>query len=223
MKELYIVVGHYGSGKTELSLNYALKAIKEGKGPVNLVDLDVVNPYFRARDFTEKLKNFGVNIISAEDHYRNADMPAISPRIFASLQDDRLTIFDVGGDEAGALALGYFFNYLSAMTYEMWYVVNANRPMTSTALKAYEYLTGIERASRIKATHLVNNTHLMEETSPADIKRGDILCRELSKLTGLPIKFVVGKKEILEDVEGVGGEKLYIGIINSWLRGGGSE
>ncbi|SHE70839.1 hypothetical protein SAMN02746089_00682 [Caldanaerobius fijiensis DSM 17918] len=217
MKELYIIVGHYGSGKTEIALNLAIKLLDEGKGPINLVDLDFINPYFRSRNFTEQYKEMGINIISTEEHYRTLDMPALSPRIFGALQDYKPTVFDVGGDDVGALALGYFYNYLSKMNYEMWYVINANRPMTATAEKAYNYLVSIERASRLKVTHLLNNTHLLHETTVQDIKKGNELCRELSKLCGLPIKYTVGKKEILEGIKDVAGEVFYIKNINSHL------
>lgn len=218
MKELYIVVGHYGSGKTEIALNLAVKLLNERKGHINLVDLDFINPYFRSRNFTEQYREIGINILSAEEHYRTLDMPALSPRIFGALQDEKPTIFDVGGDDVGALALGYFYNYISKMNYEMWYVINANRPMTATVDKAYKYLMDIEKASRLKITHLINNTHLMHETTIQDIEKGNELCRELSKICGLPIKYTVGKKEILENLVGsVEGKMFYIQNINSHL------
>lgn len=213
LKKLIIIVGHYGSGKTEFALNYALR-LKQKADKVNLVDLDVVNPYFRSRDFAQEFLKKGINVVSAEKGFENADMPALSPRIFGCLQDDDPTLFDVGGDDAGALALGYYHNYFMKMPYEMWCVVNANRPFTSDAHKAYEYIKDIERSSRLNITHVINNTHMLGLTTPADIQKGEDVADELVKIAErdfkhIEVKYTAGLKNILSQTD-VRHEKFYI-------------
>ncbi len=202
-KRLTVITGYFGSGKTEIALNYAMR-MKETEDRVALVDLDIVNPYFRSRDLRVSLKNkYGIKIVCTDEEYMDADIPALSPEITTVLQDkDWCTVVDLGGDDAGATALGMFSKYFKDQPYEMIFVVNINRPFTSTADGIIKRIRYIEKASRINVTHLVNNTHLSYETTVDDVLRGQAVTGEVSRRTGLPIKFISGRRDILEELPG---------------------
>src|SRR5699024_8257102 len=143
-RRIRFIVGHYGSGKTEFSVNYAVKLASLNK-KVALADLDVVNPYFRSREKTEFLKELGIKVIGSGVEAPAVDIPSISPDVVTPMQDTSYeTIIDVGGDPAGARTLGRYEQYLVEGNYDMFFVLNANRPETQTVGKAMEYLRKIE-------------------------------------------------------------------------------
>lgn len=222
-----LIVGHCGSGKTEFALNYSLGKAREGKR-VLLADLDIVNPFYRARNKTELLKERGIDLIeSGLDQGIWADIPALSPRIFAlfdGAHDEKIA--DVGGDPAGAGVLGRFLEKLDARRYEMWMVVNANRPETQTAGGAIRLLEEIERASRLKVSGLISNTHMGEETRWEDILSGAGLCREIGRLTGLSTRFTCLPENLRGmPQEGLAGETMIIKryLLDIWSQGGNSH
>lgn len=201
-----IIIGHYGSGKTEFSINYAVKLAKEGK-KVALVDLDVVNLYFRSREKEEILNELGIKVISSSIKASAVDIPAISAEDYGPLEDSTFdTILDVGGDPAGARVLGRYHELLKDGEYEMYYVLNANRPETSTVEKAVGYLNGIEGIARAKVTGIINNTHMLKSTTVEDVMKGQKLASELSQKLDIPIKYIVAledvAKKLPEDLEG---------------------
>lgn len=201
-----IIIGHYGSGKTEFSINYAVKLAKEGK-KVALVDLDVVNLYFRSREKEEILTELGIKVISSSIKASAVDIPAISAEAYGPLEDSTFdTILDVGGDPAGARVLGRYHELLKDGEYEMYYVLNANRPETSTVEKAVGYLNGIEGIARAKVTGIINNTHMLKSTTVGDVMKGQKLAVELSQKLDIPIKYIVAledvAKKLPEDLEG---------------------
>ncbi|SHH96827.1 ParA family protein [Sporanaerobacter acetigenes] len=201
-----IIIGHYGSGKTEFSINYAVKLAKEGK-KVALVDLDVVNLYFRSREKEEILNELGIKVISSSIKASAVDIPAISAEAYGPLEDSTFdTILDVGGDPAGARVLGRYHELLKDGEYEMYYVLNANRPETSTVEKAVGYLNGIEGIARAKVTGIINNTHMLKSTTVEDVMKGQKLASELSQKLDIPIKYIVAledvAKKLPEDLEG---------------------
>ncbi|WP_202709989.1 ATP-binding protein [Sporosalibacterium faouarense] len=205
-KRIRIITGHYGSGKTEFAVNYSSKLAKEGKDVV-LADLDVVNPYFRSREKTEELSKEGVKVIGSSIKGKGSDVPAVSAEINAPLQNEEVeAILDVGGDPVGARALGRYVNYLKDGKYDMFFVLNANRPETQTVEKAIYYIREIERISRAKVTGLINNTHLLKSTTVEDVLEGQKLAEEVSKETGIPVKYVSAleniAKQLPEDIEG---------------------
>lgn len=198
-KRLTVITGYFGSGKTEIALNYTMQ-MKKTEDKVALVDLDIVNPYFRSRDLRESLrKDYGIKVVCTEEEYMNADIPALSPEIYSVLQDKEWhTVVDLGGDDVGATALGMFSRYFKEEPYEMIFVVNINRPFTSTKDGILRRMRAIEKASRLKITHLANNTHLGYETTEEDVLKGQAVTEEVSEETGLPIKFISGRRDILE-------------------------
>jgi hypothetical protein len=185
-----IITGHYGSGKTEFAVNYAVKLAQNNK-KVALADLDVVNPYFRSREKADYLHQLGIKVIGSSIKGIAADVPAVSAEIFAPLQDISYeTILDVGGDPVGARALGRYHNYFKDGEYDMLFIINANRPETQTVEKTIEYLRSIEDAARAKVTGLVNNTHLLKSTTVEDVLRGQELVEKVSEKLNIPVKYV---------------------------------
>lgn len=186
-RPVVIVTGHYGSGKTEFSLNLALGAARGGRRTA-LADLDIVNPYFRSREYAPMLEAHGVRVLAGGVPGTGADVPSLSPDIQAAFDEEGLqTIFDVGGDPVGAKVLGRYHDSIVRVPHDMFFVVNANRPETRDARGADRYLRSVEAASRLSVTGIVNNTHLCGETTAGDIRRGADVAAELSERTGVPV------------------------------------
>ncbi|SCL94082.1 ATP-binding protein [Sporanaerobacter sp. PP17-6a] len=189
-KRIRIVTGHYGSGKTEFSVNYAVELAKI-KRKVALVDLDVINLYFRSREKSSLLENMGIKVISSSINAPAVDVPAISGEVYAPLEDESYdVVLDLGGDPAGARVLGRYEEFFVDGKYDMFYILNANRQETSTADKAIEYLKRIENMARIKVTALVNNTHMLKSTTVDDLLRGQKVALEVSEKLDIPIKYI---------------------------------
>lgn len=192
-----IITGHYGSGKTEFAINYTLK-LSEYADKIAIVDLDIVNPYFRSREMEPLLNEKGIRVISSSVKAPAVEVPALSAEIFSVFQDgDYSVVLDIGGDKAGANVLARYHKYLDNEPYEMFFVVNANRPLTNNVDAALSYLKSIEEASGQKVTSLINNTHLCQLTTLDDVMKGQELCKRISELTGLPIKYTLVNKELL--------------------------
>jgi len=205
-----IITGHYGSGKTEFAVNYAARLGENGESPI-LADMDIVNPYFRSRLLKDTLQQKGVRVISnnMEDEYYN-DTPALAASLYACFENrEQRSIIDVGGDPEGAVVLARFAHLLSGVDYDMWLTVNANRLHTQNADAVQEYAAMIERAGKLKITGLLNTTHLLRDTSPEDILRGDKLVREVSKRLALPVIYTVVPSFLADRMKG---ESLAAGI-----------
>lgn len=188
-KRIRIIIGHYGSGKTEFSVNYAVKLAEQGK-KVALVDLDIVNVYFRSREKTQILEEMGIRVIGGSIKGNATDLPAISGEVATPLQDTSYeAVFDVGGNPVGARALGRYHSYFKEGLYDMFFVLNANRPETQTVEQVLEYIVKIQDVARAKITGIINNTHLLKSTSVEDVMRGYNLALKVSEETGLPIKY----------------------------------
>lgn len=197
---IQIVTGHYGSGKTEFSVNYAL-SLKESGQNVILVDLDIVNPYFRSNDAKELLEQAGVTLIAPDYAGTNVDIPALPPQIMRIFEEnDAYIILDVGGDDDGAIALSRYKKYFDESGYEMYLIINSRRPLTSTADEIIRMKDDIEAASRLKVTGLVADTNLAEETTAEIIMEGVEVAEEVSRKTGLPIKFVCSSDKAAEQL-----------------------
>lgn len=195
-----IITGHYGSGKTEFAVNYAVKLSKEGK-KVALADLDVVNPYFRSREKTKELSKMGIKVIGSSIEGASVDVPAISGEVNTPLQDESYeAILDVGGDPAGARAIGRYHAYFKEGKYDLFFVINANRPETQTVERTIYYIREIERVSRAKVTGLINNTHLLKSTTVEDVLGGQKLVEAVSKETNIPVKYVSALRKVTVDL-----------------------
>ena len=184
---LTLVTGHYGTGKTEFSVNLAL-ALAEAGERTALADLDIVNPYFRSRERRELLEAAGVRLIATPQALADADVPALPAELHALLEDRTVRgVLDIGGDSSGARVLARYRPRIVKEDYRLLYVVNAARPEVRTAERSAEVLRAIETVTGLACTGLVNNTHLCGETTAEDIREGAALAEEVSRLTGVPI------------------------------------
>ncbi len=184
---LTLVTGHYGTGKTEFSVNLALALAEEG-ARVALADLDIVNPYFRSRERRELLEAAGVRLVATSQALADADVPALPAELHAVLEDRSVRgVLDIGGDPSGARVLARYRPRILKEDYQLLYVVNAARPEVRTAESSAEYLRAIEAVTGLQCTGLVNNTHLCGETGPEDVREGAALAAEVSRMTGVPV------------------------------------
>jgi len=183
---IIVVCGHYGVGKTNVSVNLALD-LKKRHPKVTLIDIDIVNPFFRSADNEQLLKNNGIRCIFPAYAKSNVDIPALSPEIYSVFEDDGIAIFDVGGDDRGSTVLASFADRFNRCGYEMLYVINKCRPMIEDPKEAVSLLREIELQSTLTATHLVNNSNLGKETDESILLSGLPYAEEVSKMAGLPI------------------------------------
>jgi len=185
-----VIIGHYGSGKTEFSVNYALQ-LASRSSKVALCDLDVVNPYFRSREKAEMLEEKGIHVISgAKGHQANLAIPMVASAILGPLQNkDTDVILDVGGDSVGARALARYNAYFVDGEYDMFCVINANREQTCDVAGMIYHIKEIEATAGVKVTGLINNTHMLRETSKEDVLKGQRLTEEVSKALDIPVKY----------------------------------
>lgn len=201
-KRIRIIIGNYGSGKSEFSVNYAMKLANMGK-KVAIADLDIVNMYFRSREKREQLESMGIRVIGSSINAPAVEVPSVSAEVYTPLQDDTYeTVLDVGGDAVGARALGRYVNYFKEGNYDCFFVLNANRPDTQKLDDVLEYIEKIQDVARIKVTGLVNNTHLLKETSVEDILRGQKLALEVEAKTGIELKYISVLENIVPDIPG---------------------
>lgn len=197
---IYIVTGHYGSGKTEFSVNFAL-SLKEKNEKVILVDLDIVNPYFRSNDARALLENAGVTVIAPKYAGTNVDIPVLPPEIMRIFEEkDAKIVIDVGGDDDGAIALGRYKAFFDNASYEMYLVVNTRRPLTATVSEIAEMKQNIELASRLSVSAFISNTNIADETTPEIVEEGFKIVSEVSEKTGLPVKFVCALDSLADEV-----------------------
>ena len=202
-KRLTLFAGHYGSGKTNIAVNYALKLAGEGKDVV-IADLDIVNPYFRTKDSAAVLEKAGVQLISPQFANSNVDLPALPAEAYRLVQDKSIYgIMDIGGDDRGAYALGRYVPTLKEENnYRMVFVANAYRPLTRTPEEALEVMREIEAACGLQFTDIINNSNLASETTPETILDSLGYMEELSRLSGLPIFATTAETAVAEKLDG---------------------
>lgn len=197
MKKINIITGHFGCGKTNVSANLAIGLASEGQ-KVTVVDLDIVNPYFRTADFGELFSGHAVELVKPMYANTNLDIPAISFDLERIASEDGVLIVDVGGDDDGAVALGRYSEAFCAFQsdIEFYYVVNRFRYLTREPEEALKLLYAIEASSRMKATALINNSNLGRETSSETVLEGIPYAQKISEAAGLPLAFTTAPREI---------------------------
>lgn len=202
-KRITLFCGHYGSGKTNIAVNAALKLSEEYKN-IALADLDIVNPYFRTKDSSSMLSEKGIRLICSEYANTNVDIPALPAEIYTITDDKTLkSVVDIGGDDRGAYVLGRISEKIvSENDYDMLMVINSYRPLTRDAQSTMEVLNEIETAAKIKFTGLINNSNLGEETTPEDVLDSLEYAQSVSKATGLPVVATTVKEELYEALLG---------------------
>ena len=206
-KRIRLFIGHYGSGKSEVSINYVTTLRKQVEGEVALADLDVVNVYFRTREKKDLMKELGITPIDSSIETTTLDVPAVSAEVMRPLHDISINyVLDVGGDNVGGRVVVRFAKQFEQDDYDMFYVVNANREKTQTAKEVLGYIDAIEASSKLKVTGLVNNTHMLRETTVEDLLKGQEVAREVSKIRNIPIKYVCCLESLVDklptDLEG---------------------
>ena len=202
MKRITLFAGHYGSGKTCIAVSYA-KLVKKSGFDTSIVDLDIVNPYFRTKDSEKELKDAGIDIIASEYANTNLDAPALPKEIYSVISDKNLhLVIDVGGDDRGAVALGrYAEDITSENDYEMLFVANCYRPLTKTAEDALEVMREIEVASKLKFTGIVNNSNIGKLTTANDVLASSDFINKLSEIAGIHVVMTTATKEVFEEIK----------------------
>ncbi|MGL5439364.1 MAG: ATP-binding protein [Filifactoraceae bacterium] len=218
---LVIITGHYGSGKTEFAVNLAINLRKDYE-KVSISDLDIVNPYFRSRERLALFEDKGIKVYDSSLRGMNVDVPAISSSILTAVQDKSyISVIDVGGDPVGARVLQQFKSGIETQEYEMWFVINRNRPETSDVKLVEDYIMAIEEASGLKVTGLINNTHLLKATTVQDITEGAKLCDEVSKKMKIPVIYHSAIESIANEITDINIKNkiypLYLYMREQWM------
>ncbi len=200
-KRLVIIIGHYGSGKSEFSVNYAVK-MKEMFENVSIADLDIVNPYFRSRERREIFEQIGIKLFDSSIKNSAIDLPALPAKIMGVISNqNEKSIMDVGGDPVGARVLARYAEQIKKVDYDMFFVVNGNRPETRTVEGALKSLRMIEETSKLKVTGLINNTHMLKDTTVEDVEFGHELTKKVSWETDIPIRYEAVLKEVAKNIK----------------------
>jgi len=200
-KQIKIFVGGFGSGKTEVAINYSIYC-RKSHTKVAIVDLDIVNPYFRTRETRNALNLKGVKVISPEGKMAYADLPLISPEIKGLIQNSNYhLILDVGGDDIGSVVLGNFRNIIQNYDYEMLLVVNSYRPFTQSVHQIEQMAQEIKNTSRLKISGIVSNPNLSSQTDEETIKKGHIVIKQAALKLNLPIRFICIDKRFSQKIK----------------------
>jgi hypothetical protein len=195
-----LIVGNYGSGKTEIAVNLAIQLRRRGHA-VQIADLDIVNPYFRCREARNLMERHQIRVVVPPGHQSWADLPIVVPEIRGMLspQAEGANLFDVGGDAVGARLLSSFADRLADRPYALWQVLNARRPFTDTPEGCERMMESIEQAARMRVTGFIANTHLVTDTSPQDILDGWRLARRVAERTRRELMLVTAMGPLAED------------------------
>ena len=198
---LKIIVGAYGSGKSEISVNLAMDMkSKDPGGKVLLADLDIVNPFYRSADASKVLEENGIRLISPMYAGSNVDAPVLSGEVYVIFDDENYKgVFDIGGEDMGATILGSMKSRLDNTDAELLMAVNTRRPFTSTADEIIIMASELAEASKMKITGFINNTNILEDTTPEDIVEGEKILKEVEKKTGIPLVMTTVMDGVMTD------------------------
>ena len=201
IKGIVIICGNYGSGKSEIAVNFAAQSRLKGM-EVKITDLDLVNPYFRSREARVALERIGVQVVLPDRQYMHADLPILAPAVAGMIQQPaELTILDVGGDDVGVTVLAALETVLKQKTVHMLQVINLFRPNTGTVEGCLKIKQEIEASSKMKITGLVSNANLIDETTPEHIYKGYDLVKAVAKATGLKIEFITASSQMIPKLD----------------------
>lgn len=201
-KRLTLFAGHYGSGKTNIAVNYAVYLAQQGK-KVCIADLDIVNPYFRTKDSKEELEKYGIHLVSPQYANTNVDLPALPAESYRLVQDkSTFGIMDIGGDDRGAYALGRYADAIKQENnYRMAFVANCYRPLTRTPEDAVTIMREIEKACGIEFTCIVNNSNLGNETTAQTVLDSIDYIKKLCEVSGLPLWMHTAQENVARDLK----------------------
>ena len=197
LKGIVIIVGNYGSGKTETAVNLALNRQAAGVD-VSMADLDLVNPYFRTREAGQVLFEKGIRLVLPDAKYMSADLPILAPQVAGLIRNpSELTILDAGGDDVGSIVLAALADSLEGRDIKLVQVINPLRPFTNSVDGCMRIRDEIEYSSKLKITGFVSNANLMDETTPDIIYKGYELIQELTERTGIGVEFITAHEGLL--------------------------
>lgn len=204
LSRVTIFIGNFGSGKTEVAVNFALTLanVRPKLPQLSIVDLDIVNPYFRCREACEELDAAGIGTVFPKGEFKWADLPIILPEVKGVLENkDGLAVLDVGGDDIGARILSSLSDSIDKKECDVLFVLNISRPFTSDAKGATKMMNEVSEAGGIPITGLAVNPHLIQETAPELIYKGILMAEEVSKQTNIPIRFVSAIDEMIKELD----------------------
>lgn len=197
-KKIIIICGHYGTGKSNIAVNLAINIKNTANVVYTLVDLDIVNPYFRSADSVNILKEHEIDFILSQFANTNVDIPSVPPEIYSIFSDTKRAIIDVGGDDVGATALGMFSDKIKNTDYEMIYVINKYRNMISDIGEAKKLAEFIEKKSKLRISAIINNSNVGTMTTESYIYNSFEYADKLSDAIGVPL---IGTSVISEVAE----------------------
>ena len=201
LEGIVVIVGSYGSGKSEVAINLAVCRRKSGL-EVKVADLDLVNPYFRTREARVQLAELGIELVLPPEELLQADLPVLSPRIAGIIRrPSQLTILDVGGDKVGATVLAALGDAFNNSRFRMLQVVNPLRPYTDTLEACRKVRADIEEAARQPISGLIGNANLIEETTTAEIYSGYEFAAALAAESGLPLEFITAPEDLVSELD----------------------
>ena len=201
LQGIVVIVGNYGSGKTEVSINLAINKKRAGID-VKIADLDLVNPYFRTREARSQLSEIGIGVALPPEEYLQADLPILSPVVAGLIKNPvELTIIDAGGDDAGATVLATLADAFNGKSVHMLQVVNPLRPFTGTVKGCLKMRSEIETASKMTINGIIGNSNLIDETRPEDIYSGYEFVKLLSQESGLALKFITVPSNLMTEID----------------------
>ncbi|MDR3332045.1 MAG: hypothetical protein LBT08_05395 [Synergistaceae bacterium] len=215
-----VIIGNYGSGKTEFSLNYAIAAARRGERSM-LVDLDIVNPFFRSGYHKELLERENVRLVASRYTLEAADVPVVAPAVASAFDGDYdSVVFDVGGNPVGATALGQYnhrFRQVPPEKLKVLFIVNTFRPLTASVPDILEMLGKVELSSRLKVTGIINNANLAALTEISHLTEGERIVEEAAERAGLPISHHCVSRRLLENspasaLDALAGERVVLEI-----------
>jgi hypothetical protein len=198
---IVVVVGNYGSGKTEVCINLAVNRKRAGLD-VRIADLDLVNPYFRTREAKNTLADLGIEVVVPQQEFLQADLPVLSPVVAGMIrQPGQLAILDVGGNDTGAIVLAALEDAFAHKDARVLQVINPMRPFTSSFEGCLKIQKEIEGAAKMTVSGIIGNANLIDETSPDDIYHGHDFVKALADRTGLTLEFVTVARELLPKMD----------------------
>ena len=214
MKKIVILIGNYCSGKTEIAMNMAMLSASQGKR-TQVIDLDRINDYFRMSDHIQMLIDKCINVVSPSFVGKGLTQTVMPAQVASAFDSDwDLVIFDVGGDQAGALSLARYHQDFAALEpgqLEVYDIVNVFRPMSESPEKIIKLKGELEGFARQTVTGFVNNSNLLNYASADDLRQGYDIIRQASDLTGIPIVHTTGRKKFLDEFLADGRDPKYIG------------
>ncbi len=210
-KRVVVITGHYGSGKTNFAVNLALSFLEQGKKDICLVDLDIVNPYFRSADFKHMLLSKNIEVIAPMHANTSLDTPSIPKEVKGTILSDKTTIIDLGGDDVGATALGRYKADIDKVGgCDLIYLFSKYRPFTREVDETITHIREIERATRQPITYLINSSNLGKGTTKQDIENTIEFAKQLSEKTGIPLLANLAIETVSDDMRDVYPVKLFV-------------